>query len=109
MTVLTDVPPGPVTVRFFVTVTLTLCVTVVGFAETATILVVPFLVMVASDVAADEFESDPMATPRAAPRIMSRDPPAIVANALEPRINRSVSIPPWNLHFRGHGTSETLG
>lgn len=91
------------------TVTFTLRSTVVGFAETATILVVPFFVIVDRDVAAAELESDPIATPRAAPRIMSSEPPAIVANAFEPRISRSVSIPSWNLHFPAHGTSETLG
>jgi hypothetical protein len=85
--------PGSVTVFFFVTVTFTLRSTVVGFAETATILVVPFFVIVDSFVAADELGSDPIATPSAAPRTISSDPPAIVANAFEPRINRSVSMP----------------
>jgi hypothetical protein len=47
-----------------------------------------------SEVAADELESDPTAMPSAAPRTMSSDPPAIVANAFDPRISRSVSMPP---------------
>jgi hypothetical protein len=97
VTVLTDVEPALVTVLvlLFVFVTVTLCFTVFvsGFAATATMRVVPFSVMVRSDVAAFELESDPMATPRAAPRIMSSEPPAIVANAFEPTINRSVSMP----------------
>jgi hypothetical protein len=88
-----NVDPASVTVFFLVTVTFTLWSIVFGLAETATIRVVPFLVIVASDVAADERESDPMAMPSAAPRIMSSEPPAIVANAFDPRINRSVSIP----------------
>lgn len=95
VTVLTEVEPAPVTVLVFrlVTVTLTLLRMVFGLAETATMRVVPFRVMVSSDVAAFELESDPIATPSAAPRIMSSDPPAIVANAFDPTIKRSVSIP----------------
>jgi hypothetical protein len=97
VTVLTEVEvePAPVTVFVFrfVIVTLRLTVFVSGFAATATIRVVPFSVMVRSDVAAFELESEPMATPSAAPRIMSSDPPAIVANAFDPTINRSVSMP----------------
>ncbi len=73
--------------------TVTLCLTVFGFAETATIRVVPFFVIVESSVAADELGFEPIATPSAAPRTISSDPPAIVANALEPKINRSVSMP----------------
>ena len=91
VTVWNDVEPGPFTVFFLVTVTL--CLTVAGFAETATIRVVPFFVIVDRRVAADELGSEPIATPSAAPRTIKSDPPAIVANALEPRINRSVSMP----------------
>jgi len=109
VTVWIDVPPGSVTVFFFVTVTFTRCLMTFGFAETGTILVVPSLVIVSRDVAAEELESDPMATPSAAPSTISSEPPAIVANAFEPRMSRSVSIPHWSLHFAGHGTSETLG
>jgi hypothetical protein len=92
-TLCTDVEPGSVMVFFFVTVTRFLTVVVLACAETATIFVVPFFVIVDRDVAADELESDPTATPSAAPRIIRSEPPAIVANALEPRINRSVSMP----------------
>jgi hypothetical protein len=107
VTVWNDVEPGPFTVFFLVTVTL--CLTVFGFAETATMRVVPFLVIVWSEVAAFELESDPIATPIAAPRTISSDPPAIVANALEPKINRTVSMPALESTLPAHGTSETLG
>ena len=92
VTVRTDVDPGLFTVFRLVTVTRCLTVLVSGFAETATIRVVPFLVTVCR-VAADELGSEPMATPSAAPRIMSNEPPAIVANAFDPRISRNVSMP----------------
>lgn len=107
VTVLIEVEPDPVTVLVFrlVTVTLILWFTVFGLAETATIRVVPSFVMVRSDVAAFELESDPIATPRAAPRIMSNEPPAIVANAFDPTIKRSVSMPPTESTLPGawHG------
>ena len=86
-----DVEPGLCTVFCLVTVCFTVFVS--GFAETATIRVVPFFVIVRRDAAAFELESDPMATPRAAPSTISSDPPAIVANAFEPTIRRSVSLP----------------
>ena len=98
MTVFTVVDPGPVTVFVlvfvFVFFTVILCLTVVvfGFAVTATIRVVPFLVTVRS-VAAFELPSEPIATPSAAPRTMSSEPPAMVANAFDPAMSRSVSMP----------------
>jgi hypothetical protein len=86
-----EVEPCPVTVFFLTTVTL--WSTVFGFAETATMRVVPFSVTVRAEVAAFELESEPIATPSAAPSTISSDPPAIVANAFDPRISRSVSMP----------------
>jgi hypothetical protein len=95
VTVRTDVDPGPGLFTVFRLVTVTRCFTVFvsGFAETATIRVVPFLVTVLREVAAEELGSEPIAMPSAAPRIMSSEPPAIVANAFDPRISRSVSMP----------------
>jgi len=96
-------------VTVFRLVTVCFSIFVCGFAETATIRVVPFFVTVWSEVAAFELESDPTATPSAAPSTISSDPPAIVANAFDPRISRSVSMPSRNLHFPAHGTGETFG
>jgi hypothetical protein len=88
-----DVEAGAVTVFVFLLVSVCFTVFVWGFAETATMRVVPFSVTVRAEVAAFELESDPIATPRAAPSTIRSDPPAIVANAFDPRISRSVSMP----------------
>jgi len=93
VTVWTDVDVDAGLVTVFRLVTVCFSVFVSGFAETATIRVVPFFVTVWSEAAAFELESDPIATPSAAPSTISSDPPAIVANAFDPRINRSVSMP----------------